>query len=241
MADAGPDPVAARIARRTMARRGVDYTGEVRRLLDAALEVMMRAGTRSRARVVDIVAAAGLSNEAFYRHFGSKDDLVGALLEDGAERLRGYLVHQMDKERTPEGRLRRWVEGVMSQAQGDVASATLAVLWNAGSVGGGAAAGRHFASGPLADLLHGPFAELGSPTPELDASLTAHAVLGTLSDHLWEQTRPTRRQVERIIAFCLAGVRAPGTPARHARPVRQPSSEAEPGQPRRRASRRRRG
>src|SRR6516225_1864969 len=166
-----PDPsvadtnVAGRIVRRSLAKREDEYTGEVRRLLDAALEVMHRCGTSSRPRVADIVAAAGLSNDAFYRHFRSKDDLVNALLEDGAERLRGYLAHQMAKARTPDAQVRRWVEGVLGQADGDVATATLAVLWNGSSADGGLAAGRHFASSPLASLLHEPFAALGSDTP----------------------------------------------------------------------------
>src|SRR6266704_2895492 len=91
------DDIVERIAQETLARRGADYVGEVRRLLDAALDVMRERGTVSRARVADIVAAAGLSNDAFYRHFPSKDALVAALLEDGAERLASYVAHQMDK------------------------------------------------------------------------------------------------------------------------------------------------
>src|SRR5271154_5634951 len=85
------DDVAGRIVRRTLAKREDQYATEVRRLLDAALEVIRRCGTSSRPRVADIVAEAGLSNDAFYRHFRSKDDLVTAILEDGGERLRGYL------------------------------------------------------------------------------------------------------------------------------------------------------
>src|SRR2546426_5260521 len=90
--------VANRIARQTMARRGPDYASEVRRLLDAGLDVMRTCGTASRPRVSDIVAAAGLSNDAFYRHFASKDALVAAILEDGAERLTGDLTHPLAKE-----------------------------------------------------------------------------------------------------------------------------------------------
>src|SRR5271165_2977207 len=93
--------VADRIVRRTLARRQGEYADEVRRLLDAALEVMQRCGTAARPRVADIVAASGLSNDAFYRHFRSKDDLVTALLEDGGERLRSYLEHQLAKETAP--------------------------------------------------------------------------------------------------------------------------------------------
>ena len=128
--------------------------------------------------MADIVAEAGLSNDAFYRHFRSKDALVTAILEDGGERLHSYLAHQLAKEPTPEGQVRRWVEGVLAQADEDIAATTLAVLWNASALGGGPAAGRHFASAPLASLLHEPFAALGSTAPELDAALAAHATLG---------------------------------------------------------------
>ena len=84
----------------------------------------------------------------------------------------------MAKESTPEGQVRRWVRGVLAQADKDIAATTLAVLWNASALGGGPAAGRHFASAPLASLLREPFAALGSTAPELDAALAAHATLG---------------------------------------------------------------
>jgi AcrR family transcriptional regulator len=199
--------VAARIARRTLARRGADYADEVRRLLDAALDVMRRCGTASRPRVADIVAAAGLSNDAFYRHFPSKDALVAAILEDGTERLRSYLAHQMAKEATPDGQVRRWVEGVLAQAADEhIASTTLAVLWNGGSVGETLPSGRPSAAAPLATLLREPLAELGSADPALDASLVANAVVGQLSGYLWERVRPGRAEIDHVARFCLASV-----------------------------------
>lgn len=214
-----PDPqrvgpggdVAARIAAQTMARRGMDYTGEVRRLLDAAYEVIERGGTGSRARVADIVAAAGLSNDAFYRHFASKDALVAALIEDGAHRLASYVAHQMAKETTPEGQVRRWVAGVLSQASGRTASATLAVLWNGSGLDGGEAPAARDATAPLARLLHAPLALIGSPSPDLDAVLVAHAVVGRMSAHLWGRTRPSAQEVEQVTDFCVAAVRRSAT------------------------------
>ena len=212
------DGVAARIAQRTLTRREADYAGEVRRLLDAALGVMRACGTTSRPRVADIVAAAGLSNDAFYRHFPSKDALVAALLEDGTERLQGYLAHQMAKEPTPQGQVRRWVEGVLAQAADeDIAATTLAVLWNGGSVGEGLPTGRPSASQPLATLLHAPFAELGSADPGLDASLAAHAVVGQLSDFLWQRTRPSPERIDHVADVCLA-IATAGTSRRGATP-----------------------
>lgn len=198
--------IADRIARRTMTQRGPDYAAEVRRLLDAALDVMSRCGTSSRPRVADIVAAAGLSNDAFYRHFPSKEALVATLVEDGAQRLGSYLVHQMAKESSPEAQVRCWVEGVLSQTAPDIAATTAAVLWNGGSVGEGGASSRHFASAPLTTPLKETLVALGSADPDLDASLVAHATLGRMSDHLWARTQPTPDEVDRITAFCLAAV-----------------------------------
>lgn len=172
---------------------------ERRRLLDAALDVMRRGGTTSRPRVADIVAAARLSNDAFYRHFPSKDDLVAALIEDGAERLAGYVDHQMGKAATPEGKVRRWVEGILSQAQGETAATTLAVLWN----GERAKTSQHDASETLAVLLREPFAALGSTAPDLDASLAAHAVVGKLAACLSRREAPDTADTERIVAFCI--------------------------------------
>jgi len=198
--------IAARIAQRTLAKRGADYASEIRRLLDAALEVMRQGGTAYRPRVADIVAAAGLSNEAFYRHFPSKDALIAALLEDGTERLASYVAHQMSKEPTPEGKVRRWVEGVLSQTRDEIAATTLAVLWNSGSIGDSLGSGRHSASIPMAALLHEPFARLGSADPALDASLAAHATLGKIADYLWQRATPGHAEIDHITEFCLRAI-----------------------------------
>lgn len=201
------DDVAARVAAQTLAKRGTDYVDEVRRLLDAALTVMARQGTSGRARVADIVNEAGLSNEAFYRHFPSKDALVAAMLEDGTQRLARYVEHQMSKEKTPQRQVRRWVEGVLSQTSEKTAAATLAVFYNGGSVGAGVGDSRHNASEPLAALLHEPFRALGSDPPELAALLVAHAVVGRVSDHLWNRTRPRRDEIHQVTEFCLTAAR----------------------------------
>jgi AcrR family transcriptional regulator len=162
---------------------------------------MRRSGTTSRPRVADIVAAAGLSNDAFYRHFPSKEALVAAIIDDGSMRLTSYLEHQMAKAVAPRDQVRAWVEGVMSQAADDeVAASTLAVMWN------GAAVGTRQSTTPLAKLLEAPFAALGSTDPAVDAALAAHAAVGVLSDFLWSQARPTRKQIGHIADFCLRAI-----------------------------------
>ncbi|MEU6352553.1 helix-turn-helix domain-containing protein [Streptomyces sp. NPDC047072] len=199
--------IAERIAQRALASREAQYASEVRALLDAARVVMRRCGTASRPRVADIVTAAGLSNEVFYRHFRSKDALVAAIMEDGAEHLCGYITHQMAKETTPEGKVRRWVEGVLSQAiDEETAATTLAVMWNAQSVGEGFLAGPPTAAGMLAGLLEGPYGQLGSRDAALDASLAAHATVGRLAEYLWRRSPPTRADVDHLTRFCLRTV-----------------------------------
>jgi AcrR family transcriptional regulator len=197
-----PADLATAIAQRRLAKREADYASEVRRLLDAGLEVMRRCGTSSRPRVADIVAAAGLSNDAFYRHFPSKEALVAAIIDDGSARLTSYLTHQMAKADTPREQVRVWVDGVMSQAADDeIAASTLAVMWNGAAVGT-----LPSTTTPLAKLLEAPFAALGSPAPDADAALAAHAAVGVLSDFLWSQTRPTRAQIDRVAGFCLRAI-----------------------------------
>ena len=102
--------------------------------------------------------------------------------------------------------MRRWVEGVLSQADDDIAATTLAVIWNGGSAGSGQASGRHFGSAPVGALLHEPFAALGSTDPELDAALAAHATFGKLSDYLWQGTQPSPAEIDHIVDFCLAAI-----------------------------------
>ncbi len=201
--------MAGAIASRRVAKREEQYAHEVRRLLDAGLEVMRACGTASSPRVADIVAAAGLSNDAFYRHFASKEALVATILEDGTVRLTSYLRHQMEKASSPEDQVRCWVEGVMAQAaDDDIAATTRAVLWNGGSLSERVGPDRPSAATSLATLLHEPFAQLGRTDPQTDATLAAHAAVGLLADFLWQRARPTRAQIDHVVDFCLAAVAA---------------------------------
>ena len=202
MSSSESDSVSARIAAAAIEAKRADYEDEVRRLLDAARAVMRRKGTSAKSRVADIVEEAGLSNDAFYRHFKSKDALIEAILEDGGIRLRTYLAHQMAKEDSPAEQVRRWVEGVLHQGiEPEAAETTVAVLFNAGSAAG--QRGASPASAPLASLLVDPLAALGADDPAFVAALVGHAVVGRLGDHLWGDTTPTDAEVDAAVAFAL--------------------------------------
>ncbi|MFI2228392.1 TetR/AcrR family transcriptional regulator [Nocardia testacea] len=200
-----------RIAREAVAEREAEYAGEVRRLLDAALDQVRRCGAGARPRVADIVAAAGLSNDAFYRHFRSKDALMAAVLADGAERLAHYVAHRMSKEGEPRAKIRCWVAAILAQAEPALAADTRAVLCHTGGLGVDLVTGQA-GSAPrrLAELLHAPFAELGVEEPEYAAGLLAYATIGKLSEYLWSDTGPTPAEIARLEEFCLVAAAAAG-------------------------------
>ena len=129
--------------------------------MQAALTLMCDHPERS-PRVSDIVASAGLSNNAFYRHFRSKDDLVLAILDDGRRTMLGYLEHLMAAEATGDGKVRRWIEGMMAQAvDPDAAVATRAVHVNATRVDGGIGDKGRRAEADLRALLEGALRDAG--------------------------------------------------------------------------------
>ncbi|MCW2916722.1 MAG: hypothetical protein JWN52_4790, partial [Actinomycetia bacterium] len=130
----GPEPVVrggTRLRRRPSPGRQARYDDEVRRLIEAAQTVMRRCGTAEAPRVADILHEAGLSNQAFYRHFRGRDDLVVATFEHGLITLFEYLSHQVAKEHTAEGRIRAWVSGVLVQlVDPELVELTRAIFWN---------------------------------------------------------------------------------------------------------------
>jgi AcrR family transcriptional regulator len=198
--------LADRTVERTLAGRQNAYADEVRRLIDAGIAVMQRAGGDS-PRVSDIVEEAGLSNQAFYRHFRSKDELLAAILDDGLRTLMEYLGHQMAKERVPEARVKRWVEGIMAQATDPkAAEATRAVTMNSNRLAEEFAGETRRSQAMLRGLLIEPLTDAGSADPQRDAHAIYQLVLATMHDHLWQRQRPTRADVAHLVAFCLAGI-----------------------------------
>jgi AcrR family transcriptional regulator len=154
--------------------------------------------------VADVVRSAGLSNQAFYRHFASKDDLVAAVVEAGAWRLVGYLDHQMAKVADPASKISAWVLGVLSQASNPaVAQATRAVLWNRRQLPAGMAGqGR---PGAMDHLLVDPLQALGSADPERDAAAISAVVFGRLDTFLWVSP-PTDGDIEHLLGFVRRAV-----------------------------------
>jgi len=146
------------------------------------------------------VRESGLSNQAFYRHFPSKDALLLAVLADGRRRLVSYLARRVQGDGPAPAKVRRWVEGVMEQARNpDAAAATLPFVVNAARL---AATFRAEVAQSRAELI----ATLATAIPEPDAELVHDLVMRRMEDALVQRRVPSHREVDRLVSFCLAGV-----------------------------------
>ena len=104
----GPRSRALRSVDRTAERRRVAYENEVQRLVEAGFALVQRTG-KLEPTVGAIISEAGLSNQAFYKHFHSKDELLLAMLEEGIQRLRSYIEHRVASAAKPRERVRNWL------------------------------------------------------------------------------------------------------------------------------------
>lgn len=232
-ANAVDDPAHdASLAHRAVARRLDTHRrhaeAEVARILDAGRALLPAGGADRTPRVSDIVQRAGVSNDAFYRAFRSKDDLVAALTEQGTRRLLGYVAQQRAKAVNPEGQIRACVRATLFQAtpvgSGDaVRSVRYPATPSPPTAGDAPAASMPFLDG-IAGLLLDPIAAYGSSDPARDSRAAAALCVATLRDFLWTDRSPSERDVEHLVAFVLRAAGPPGSPPAQARP--EPGREA---------------
>ncbi len=150
---------------------------------------------------------AGLSNQAFYRHFAGKDDLVAAIIDAGARRLVGYAGHRMDMFDDPLDQVRAWVQAVLSQGTDPkVAEPTRALTWSRNALAADHETSARQAESLVWALLEQPLAALGRPHPRQDAYLIGRLVFGVLTEVLWSDEPTSNAELEFVTAFCLGAV-----------------------------------
>jgi len=194
------ESLVAQAVRRRTGDRYAAAEHEVRRILDVGL-ALMREDPDGNPKIADIVRRAGVSNDAFYRAFRSKHDLMAAIVDDGSRRLLDYVRHQRDKADDPLGKIRACVVAVLQQAANpEVARTTRAVL-------------RHTQGAPtshaptvlvrerIAELLAESLAERGSPDPARDAMVGACAAFSLMEQFLWTQRTPSDADVDHVVAW----------------------------------------
>lgn len=199
--------VSARSVERTLAGRYETYADEIRRFIAAGIAVMRRTGTLD-PRVIDVVTEASLSNQAFYRHFKSKDELLLAILDDGRRRLVESLERRMAAAPPGVKQVRRWVEGVMEQARNKTAARDTRVFAiNAARLAHEfPTESTHSREVLLAPLRAAVQASGGDPARDADAIY--HLTMGSMQAHLSEGTTPSKTDVEHLVRFALAGLGA---------------------------------
>ncbi len=207
MPTAAEDPVEMAVDRALKPLRD-DAVRDVEAILDAALKAAEKS-TPAAPRVADIVAEAGTSNQAFYRYFTGKDDLMQAVMARGLRRVRAYLEHLMSRTTDPQAQVELWIRGLLTQATNQTAARQSAAVTEilSGSRRPDTRTGE--ATTALLDLLLEPLTLLGSTHVELDALTIYEATMGTMSRHLTMQTAPTPQECDHLIAFCIHGLRIP--------------------------------
>jgi AcrR family transcriptional regulator len=195
---------------------------DVDRIIEAAYRVVERMG-KVDPRLRDILDEAGLSTEAFYRHFESKDELLLVLLADGRHRLAGYLAHRMDKADDPLGRVRAWIQGVLAQAVDPVAaSRTRPFLTSLNRLTEQYPDEQRSSAQVLVELLRDALeaaADAGlvaDSDPSRDAPAVYQLVISVMEAHILAGTKPSTGDIEHLVTFSLRAVGSDQTvSARH--------------------------
>jgi AcrR family transcriptional regulator len=199
--------LAQRAVDRSLGDRRTQYADEIQRVLEATYDLIERTG-KVDPSLREILTETGLSTQAFYRYFQSKDELFLLLLDDGRRRLVATLERRMQRVSTPDARVRAWIEGVLAQAT-DVRAAgrTRPFVTDQDRLAEAFLREQQASIDLLVDLLASAIVSLhGRANARNDAVVVYRAVFATLRDHLIHGTRPTAADTDHLVRFCLQGI-----------------------------------
>ncbi|MCK9897327.1 TetR/AcrR family transcriptional regulator [Frankia sp. AgB32] len=188
----------ARVVERSMAVRVDAATEEVRRLVHATYTVIERTGSTDLS-LRAILAAAGCSNQAFYRHFGSKDELLIALLSSGLRRVAAELRDRTGRVDSATARVDAWIRCVLEQATDpSIAKQTRPFVAGLGRLQ------VRFPDelGQSRDLLIDTLtAVLPGEGRDAEAWATYDLAFGAMQRHLLARTRPEPAEVDSLVRY----------------------------------------
>lgn len=200
---------------RSLEGRRAAAQSEVERLVSAGFRVIERTG-HLEPKVSDILAEAGLSNQAFYRHFRSKHELLVAVLDEGIRGLGRYLAGRVAEAATPTEAVREWIRGMAAQAQdpsGAQASRPFALARGrlAEAFPAEVARSERQVTASLRDALHAARTDGSMPAVDADPDAEAlyHLMMGWVESRLVEARIPSDHEVARLEAFAMAGLTRP--------------------------------
>ncbi|GGL15829.1 TetR/AcrR family transcriptional regulator [Nocardia jinanensis] len=183
------------------------YDDEVRKLIRTAQDVMVGKGRTEVPTVAEIVRAAGMTNQAFYRHFRSRDDVIVATYEQGLLTLHSYLEHRVSKYTEVRERIQAWIDGVLAQIEDTRLSEVSAViLWNVGQVARDKSEIEPVGHIRILGLLDSVLADAGVVDHERTALFVQTLVLGMTTRYHENGTVPTAAERAHLLRFCLGGI-----------------------------------
>ena len=207
-----PSSIAQETVDRSLRGRREAALSEVARLVEAAVVLIERTG-RLEPRVSEIVSEAGLHNQAFYRHFRSKHELLVAVLDHGIALLAGYLTHRMAAAATARDAVREWLRGVLEQAVNpDGAEATRPFVLARGRLADAfpeeVARSEQQLTVPLRAALERAVAagELPNADPQRHAEALYLLAMGWVQARLSAATPASREDAALLEAFAMAGL-----------------------------------
>lgn len=197
---------------RSLARRRAAAEDEVTRLIDAAFRVIERTG-HLEPRVADILAEAGLSNPAFYRHFSGKHELLVAVLDEGIQGLADHLASRTHAAAAPEEAVRAWIRGMAAQAlRPDAARASRPFALARGRLAESfpkeVAESERRVTAPLRRALEAAREAGAMPdvVPDVEAEAIYHLMMGWVEARLVDGRLPDPQEIDALEAFVIAGL-----------------------------------
>ncbi|MEE2033239.1 TetR/AcrR family transcriptional regulator [Rhodococcus chondri] len=186
------------------------YDAEVRTLIRATSEVMLRKGCTEVPKVSEIVHEAGITNQAFYRHFRSRDDVIVATYEQGMLTVHNYLQHRVDKKSSWQDKLEAWIDGVLAQIEDPrLADLSSVIQWNVAQIAREKTEIEPVGRKRIQALLKSILEDSGIADPDRQALFVHTLVTGTATHYMDTGRQPTPDDRKALLRFCLAGLGSP--------------------------------
>ena len=195
--------LADEVVERSLAARQETYAAELRQLIEATYRVIADTGDAT-PPVRAILAEAGLSNPAFYRHFRSKDELFLVMLDEGRRQLATYLEHRAAAVEGRDNKVEAWVRGVFAQAvDPDAARRTRPFIADTARLQTMFPEEQKRSETALIDQLAVLLGDVSDRAPIVYA-----LVFGAMGRHLLAAETPTESDIDAVVQFVLAGISA---------------------------------
>jgi len=200
-------------APRTRRRDKLPPDPGVRREILSAASTALREDGVGGLSIAAVLQRAGLSTRAFYRHFGSKDELVAAVFLDSARAEAQRLSDRMDQAATEVDAVVAWIDGRLDLAFDDTVRTDLRRL--SLEAQSQTSAAPHLIESAYAEMLlplgeaierglrRGVFRGIESGS----CARFIHGVVWAGIDRYWTAGDCTPGDLrERIVRFCLGGL-----------------------------------